>query len=442
MLKKYTFRGGIHPLQERHGGKNETRGEKIREYIPDTVTIPMDIHIGAPSVPCVQKGDVVKLGQVIGEAANPRSIPVHASVSGTVTDVGMRQMVGKHASLCVTIQNDKQDEWVDLVKVGDVETTPREDIIPAIRNAGICGLGGACFPTHAKMTIPEGKRVDTLIINGAECETFLTADYRLMLEQPERIVDGARLSMRALGVDRCIIAIEDNKPEAIEAVQNATAGRTGITVAVLKTKYPQGGEKSLINALLKREVPSGVLPMDVQVVVLNVGTAAAIADAIVDGMPLISRITTVAGNVKQPSNLRVRIGTPVHDIIKACGGYLSPPGKIVFGGSMTGICMPDDTVSVTKANNGIIVLDQKEAALPDERQCIRCGRCIRACPIYLNPFRLKHWADTGNFEQAEKEHVMDCIVCGACSYVCPARRQLSASIKAAKDAMTARRVKQ
>ncbi|NLZ89127.1 MAG: 4Fe-4S dicluster domain-containing protein [Clostridiales bacterium] len=176
--------------------------------------------------------------------------------------------------------------------------------------------------------------------------------------------------------------------------------------------------------------------------VLNVGTAAAIADAIVDGMPLISRITTVAGNVKQPSNLRVRIGTPVHDIIKACGGYLSPPGKIVFGGSMTGICMPDDTVSVTKANNGIIVLDQKEAALPDERQCIRCGRCIRACPIYLNPFRLKHWADTGDFEQAEKEHVMDCIVCGACSYVCPARRQLSASIKAAKDAMTARRVKQ
>ncbi len=437
-MKKHTFAGGIHPLHGQHEGKAATRGKPVREFVSDSVCIPMDMHLGAPSKPLVRKGDHVKIGQVIGEAVGPRGIPVHASVSGLVTEVGLKQQLLSNASMCVTIQNDFADEWVECKGFGNVETAPADKIVPAILAAGICGMGGACFPTHAKLSPPSGKRIQTILLNGAECETFLTSDHRLMLETPGRVVDGLRAAMRALGVGRGVIAIEDNKPDAIDAMQRACRGREGVEVAVLKTKYPQGGEKQLIQAVTGREVPSGGLPMDVGVVVLNVGTAAAIADAVVDGKPLISRITTVTGAVREPSNLLLRIGTLFADAVSGCGGYDGEPGKIFAGGSMTGVCAPDDSVSMTKATNGIVVLTEKQARSQTQLPCIRCGRCVDACPAGLMPYRLMHLCVSGDLDQAVKENVKDCILCGSCSYICPAKRWLAASFKNAKEQLARR----
>jgi electron transport complex protein RnfC len=398
------------------------------------------MHIGAPSAPCVSKGDHVKLGQVIATPVGGIGIPVHASVSGEVTGVVIRQQLGKKPSTCVVIDNDGKEEWTELKPLGEVEQAPVDRIVQQVKEAGICGLGGACFPTHIKMIIPEGKSVDTIILNGAECETFLTADHRLMLEQPKRIVDGLRAIMRAMDVAVGIIAIEENKMDAIKVMTDAVSSHEGIKVVILKTKYPQGGEKQLIEAVTKRQVPSGGLPSDAQVAVFNVGTAAAVADAVMYGKPLIDRVTTVTGCVKQPSNLLLRIGTSFGDAIEAAGGFSEEPGKIFAGGSMTGIAIPDVTVSVSKANNGIVVLNQKDAVVKEPSPCIRCARCITACPVNLNPQRLKVLCDMMDFAGAKKEHVMDCIVCGGCSYVCPAKLELSATFKEAKDKITARRI--
>ena len=435
-MKKHTFQGGIHPLRARHEGKTATSGMPIRDFVSASVCIPMDMHLGAPSVPCVQKGDHVKIGQVIGEAAGPRGIPVHASVAGEVTAVGPVQQLANQ-SMCVTIHNDS-DEWVELNGLGDVEKAPADQIIPAIQKAGICGMGGACFPTFVKLSPPKGKKIDMIILNGAECETFLTSDHRLMLEQPKLIVDGLRAAMQAMNVEKGVIAIEDNKPDAIESMRKAAEGRQGVEVAVLITKYPQGGEKQLIYAITGHEVPSGGLPMDAGVVVLNVGTAAAIAEAVTLGKPLVSRITTVTGAVLKPDNLRLRIGTLFSDAISAVGGTKGEPGRIIMGGTMTGIPAPDDSVSVTKGTNGIVVLSQKEAKSPREEQCMRCGQCVRACPAGLMPFRLMALCEADDLDTAKAEHLPDCILCGSCSYVCPAKRWLVASLKNGKENLARR----
>ena len=435
-MKKFTFSGGIHPLARTHEVKAATSKSAVRPFVSDTVRIAMDMHIGAPSKPCVAKGDRVLLGQVIAEPVGPLGIPVHASVSGTVVDISPYQQLPAAPSLCITIQNDFADEWAPLpAGLGNVETCDPAKIIPAIREAGICGMGGASFPTHVKLTIPEGKSIDTIILNGAECETFLTADDRLMIETPLRVVDGLRSVMRATGVQNGIIAIEDNKPAAIAAIRKAAAGRHGVRVAVLRTKYPQGGEKQLIKAVTDREVPSGGLPMDAHVVVLNVATAAAIADAVIDGRPLIQRIVTVTGCVRKPSNLLLRIGTIFLDAIGACDGFSREPGKILAGGSMVGLCAPSDTIATIKGNNGIVALDEQESAAPTESACIRCGKCVRACPMRLNPYLLKNLCDAGRLEDARKNHIADCILCGSCSYACPARRWIMASIKNGKDTL-------
>lgn len=437
-MKKYSFKGGIHPLSWRHEGKSPTAGKAVREFISDSVTIPVDMHLGAPSTPVVKKGDRVRLGQVIAEAVGPRGVPVHASISGEVSAVEILQQMSRRASVCITIQNDFADEWVPLSPLGDVETAPAGEIVPAIQRAGIVGMGGAAFPTHAKLTLPQGKSVDAIILNGAECETFLTSDHRLMLEEPVRVVDGLRAAMRAMGVTRGIIAIEDNKMDAVAAIEKAAQGREGVEVAVLKMKYPQGGEKQLIQAVTGREVPSGGLPMDAHVVVLNVGTAAAIADAVTLGKPLISRITTVSGRVQEPSNLRLRIGTVFSDAISGCGGCTEEPGMIFAGGSMTGIAVPDEFVSMTKATNGIVVLSQQESKSYQETPCIRCGRCTFACPVGLKPYLLNEQFGKGDYDAMQKEHIMDCILCGSCSYVCPARRWLVASFQLSKDQIARR----
>lgn len=437
-LPKYSFKGGVHPLHEIKEGKLPTRDVRIRSFVSDAVVIPMNMHLGAPSKPCVQKGDHVKVGQLIGEPVGGLGLPVHASVSGEVTAVEPKLTLGATPAMCVCIQNDFADEWVDgLTGYGNVETVDPALIVPAIKAAGVCGMGGASFPTHVKLTLPEGKTCDTIILNGAECETFLTADFRLMVEEPLRVVDGLRAEMRALGVKRGVIAIEDNKPEAIEAMRKAAAGREGVEVAVLRTKYPQGGEKQLINAITGRQVPSGKLPIEVHTIVSNVGTAAAIADAVIDGRPLIERITTVTGCVEKPANLKVRIGTVIGDMIGECGGYSEEPGKIFMGGGMTGICAPNDEVPVCKNNNGVVVFNEKEARSVDEKACIRCARCVDVCPIGLNPYLLKHYCDAGNLEEAQAHNVMDCILCGCCSYICPSRRWLTASFKNTKDAIAA-----
>ena len=436
-----TFRGGVHPLHGAHEGKAATSGAAVRDYVADTVTILMGMHLGAPSTPCVQVGDRVKLGQVIGEPVGFLGLPVHASVSGQVTAVGPVQSVTSPLAMAVTIKNDFKDEWVEgLEPLGSVESCPAEKIVPAIKAAGVCGMGGASFPTHVKFAVKEGQYCDTIILNGSECETHLTCDHRLMVEHSGRIVDGLRAAMRALNVKKGVIAIEDNKPDAIEAMRRAAQGREGVEVMPLLTKYPQGGEKQLIQVVTGREVPTKKLPLDVHVIVLNVGTAAAIADAVIDGKPLISRITTVTGHVRTPSNLRVRVGTRVSDLLKTCGGFSIPEaevGKVVMGGAMTGFPCPVTSVPVAKANNGVVVYSAKEAAELEESPCIRCGRCVDACPIGLNPYKLKYLCEAGDMKGASDENVMDCVVCGSCSYICPARRHLTSAFKAMKDKIAA-----
>ena len=436
MLTK-TFKRGIHPLHNIHEGKGQTRDLPVREYVSDTVVISMAMNIGAPAKPCVKKGDHVDVGQVIGEAQGFMSVPVHASVSGEVVSVDAIPSLGPGNVQAVTIKNDFNDTWTELHPLGSVEHADPKAIIPAIQAAGITGMGGASFPTHVKLTFKQGATCDTIVVNGAECETHLTADYRLMLEKSSRIVDGLRAVMLALDVKNGVIGIEDNKPEAIIAMQQAAQGRAGVRVQPLKTKYPQGGEKQLIEAITGRQVPSGGLPIDAHVVVLNVGTCAAIADAVIEGKPLISRICTVTGCVRKPSNLLLRIGTITEDIIGECGGYSETPGKVVFGGMMTGICIPNDQMPILKSTNGIVVLNEKQSRSKDESPCIHCGRCVAACPIGLNPYEIKVAADKSDFAAAQKLHVMDCILCGSCAYQCPSRRWLTPSFKYCKDHITA-----
>ena len=389
-MPKYSIRGGVHPLENCHGGKTRTSSVAIRPHAPSVVELSMSLFLGRPSTPLVKVGDHVKLGQKIGESGGFVSLPVHASVSGEVISVKPQMMLMDRPEMTVTIRNDMQDEWIDLTPLGqDVDSVEPSAIIPAIQEAGICGLGGAAFPTHVKLTIPEGKRCEAIIVNGAECETHVTADHRLMLENAQDIVDGLRLAMRAVGVETGIIAIEDNKKDAIATMKQAVAGIAGLSVVSLQAKYPQGSEKQLIYATTGREVPSKGLPIDVGVVVLNAGTAAAIADAVLRGKPLIQRITTVTGCVKEPANLLARIGTPVSELVEACGGYTQEPYRVVMGGCMTGLCTPNDAVPTGKRTNCVIALTEKEAKTQAEGPCIRCGRCIEACPMGLQPYKMR-----------------------------------------------------
>lgn len=431
---KATFRGGVHPA---HGSKAQTQGLATRSFVSDTVRIIMNMNIGAPSQPCVAKGDHVKIGQVIGEPVGFLGLPVHASVSGEVVSVEPIPYLSEQPAMCVTIHNDFADEWVELHPLGSVETVDPALIIPAIKNAGICGLGGASFPTHVKLSIKPEQKCDCIIANGAECETHLTCDHRLMLENPVRVVDGLRAAMRAINVKEGIIAIEDNKPDAIEAMRKACQGREGVRVQVLKTKYPQGGEKQLIEAVTGRQVPSGGLPIQAGVIVMNVATCAAVADAVIDGKPLVERIVTVTGAVREPANLRLRIGTITEDIIGECGGFSGDVGKVIFGGAMTGMCAPNTSIPIAKATGGILVLDKQDAASVEEGPCLRCGKCVEVCPIGLHPLKIKIAADADRIDECKRLHVLDCTLCGSCSFICPAHRWLTASFKVAKQKLAA-----
>lgn len=439
-MKKLTFKGGTHPP---HSKKATEKITLTKAEPPKTVVIPMQQHIGAPCAPIVNVGDDVKLGQKIGEAKGFVSVPVHSSVSGKVIAIEPRMYTGGIKVTSVVIENDMQDTIHESVSSkGSLESLSADDIKNIIKEAGIVGMGGAAFPTHVKLAPPPDKKVDTVILNGAECEPYLTADHRLMLEKPENVVYGLQALMKALNVNKGYIGIEDNKLDAIEAMQKAVSGKDGIEVVALRAKYPQGAEKQLIYACTKRQVPSGGLPADASVVVNNVGTAAAIGNAIRTGMPLVERIVTITGaGIKNPKNLLIRIGTSFKDIIEQCGGFVGNPQKIIAGGPMMGIAQFHLDVPVIKGTSGILVLGEEEARLPEASNCIRCGKCVGVCPINLMPSSISAYALLDNFAQAESLNAMDCIECGSCSFVCPAKRPLVESIRLAKREIIAKRKK-
>lgn len=439
-IRILTFKGGTHPPHS----KKATEGLAIeRANEPKVVVIPMQQHIGAPCEPIVQVGDEVKVGQKIGEAKGFVSSPVHSGVSGKVTAIEPRLYSGGTAVTCIVIESDMKNTISDdITPKGSLSDLSAEDIKNIIKEAGIVGMGGAAFPTHVKLTPPPDKKVDTVILNGAECEPYLTSDHRLMLEHPEEVVFGLQALMKVLGVKKGYIGIETNKPDAIEKIFEMAKGIEGIEVVALKTKYPQGAEKQLIHACTNREVPSGGLPADAGVVVNNVGTAAAVAKAIMTGMPLIERIVTVTGQgVNNPGNLMVKIGTSFREVIEQCGGLKGKTGKVIAGGPMMGITQFSLDVPVIKGTSGILVLTEEEARLPEPTNCIRCGKCVEACPINLMPVNLSAYSLANKHEQAEALNAMDCIECGACSFVCPAKRPLVESIRVSKREILARRKK-
>ena len=422
------FHGGVHPPEE----KARTEKSAIAEFpIPKQVVIPLQQHIGAPARACVTVGDVVRKGQLIGEASGFVSATVHASIGGTVKKIAPHPHCLGVPVESVTIEGSGDEEWADGC---DVERDPSglgaEAIRSAVADAGIVGMGGATFPTHVKISPPAGKPIDTFIVNGAECEPCLTADDRQMVEEAQKVLGGAAFMLTALGCSRCIVGIEENKPEAIEVMTKAAASRENFSVVSLHVRYPQGGEKQLIYALLGREVPSGGLPLDIGVVVQNVGTCAAADDAVRFSRPLIDRVVTVTGECAETAgNYRIRVGTLLSDILEHVGTK-EGMNQLIFGGPMMGLAQPSTDIALTKGTSGIILT--REAPRAPTLACIRCGRCVDACPVGLTPSKLSTLLEDDRFEEAEEWDINDCIECGCCAYVCPSMRPIVQHVKYGK----------
>lgn len=420
---KRTFKGGAHPPQWKH----LTKSKPIEGLdIPKQVVVPLQQHLGAPSEALVEKGDEVKTGQPISEAKGFVSVPSHASITGKVTAVEPRPHPLGSKVLSVVIEGDGIDVWDDAVKPQeDVSKLGSKELIQMIQQAGLAGMGGAAFPTHVKLSPPPEKPIEIAILNGAECEPYLTSDHRLMLEQPEEILYGFKIIMTILGVRRGIVAIEANKPDAVKIMASHIKDVKDVTLVKLPVKYPQGAEKQLIKALTGREVPPGGLPMDVACLVHNVGTAKAIHDAVTQRKPLIERIVTVTGpGVTEPRNLRVRIGTLFSELIGACGGSRGETGKLVMGGPMMGLAQDSDQVPVIKGTSGILVVDEQSASVGRAQSCISCARCVDACPMKLVPTVLGKLVEKKRFDEARTNGMMDCIECGCCAFVCPSKINL------------------
>ncbi|MBN2794884.1 MAG: electron transport complex subunit RsxC [Clostridia bacterium] len=432
-----SFRGGIHPPH----AKKSTEKKPVEHLVePKVVVIPLHQHIGAPCEPVVNVGDHVKVGQKIGNATSFVSAPVHSSVSGVVKEIGPKLTLGGKTT-CVVIESDGLNTISEEVKPkGDISTLDGKEILEIIKEAGIVGMGGAGFPTHVKLSPPPNKPIDYVILNGAECEPYLTADHRLMLENPESIIYGLKALMKVLGVTKGYVGIENNKMDAIEKMTKAAEKEAGIEVVALKTKYPQGAEKQLIYACTKRQVPSGGLPLEAGVVVSNVATASAVSEAIQTGMPLVQRICTVTGSgVKEPKNVMIKTGTMLSEIVEQCGGLTDDISKLIWGGPMMGISMSTLNIPATKTASGILCLNEADATIPEKSDCIKCGKCVDICPAFIQPMLLDAYALRSNYDQAEKLRVLDCIECGSCSFVCPAKRPLLHSIRVAKREVLARK---
>jgi len=432
ILKTFSL-GGVHPPE------NKLSAEKAIEplALPKQAFIPLNQNLGAPGVAQVAKGDEVKVGQLLAKGEAFISSNVHSPVAGKVLKIDNVQDPSGYKRPAIVINVDG-DEWIDGIDrsaglVKDIKLSQKE-IVDKIHEMGIVGLGGATFPSHVKLMVPEGKKAEVLIINGVECEPYLTADHRLMLEKGEEILVGTSILMKGLGVERAIIGIENNKPDAIRNMTELAKNYAGIEVCPLKVKYPQGGEKQLIKATIRREVPSGKLPIEVGAVVNNVGTAFAVYEAVQKNKPLIERVVTVTGkSVSNPGNFMVRIGTPIGELIEKAGGLPEDTGKIIGGGPMMGKALLSLDTPVVKGSSGILILRENESKRVEMKNCIRCGRCISVCPMGLEPILLAQLAEMEMWDDEEQERVMDCIECGSCHYTCPSGRPLLDYIRLGKN---------
>ena len=431
MLKTFKI-GGVHPPENKLSAS-----EKIKVLpLPGQVIIPLSQHIGAPATPIVQKGDVVKVGQLIAQAPGFVSANIHSSVSGTVISVDQITDAAGLPKPAITIQVEG-DEWLPEIdrsnKINPHISFSKEDIIKAITAAGIVGLGGATFPTHVKLSPPPGSKAEFLIINGVECEPYLTSDHRIMLEKAEEIIIGVQILMKAIEVNKAFIGIENNKKDAIAQLQQVASKISGIEICPLQVKYPQGGEKQLIQAVVGRSVPSGALPIAVGAVVQNVGTALAVYEAVMKQKPLVERVVTITGkSLKNPGNYLCRLGTPISHLIEAAGGLPEDTAKVIGGGPMMGRAMVNIDTPIMKGTSGILLLAQQETVRKSTRNCIRCAKCVTVCPMGLEPYLLGKLADMNLLERLEEEKVMDCIECGSCSFTCPSSRPLLDYIRLGK----------
>ena len=431
-----TFKGGLHP----YDGKELTKDKPIKDYLPKgELVFPLSQHIGAPAKAVVKKNDRVLVGQKIAEAGGFVSANIYSSVSGKVTKIEPRMTVSGSKTDCIIIENDGEYEQASFEPLTDLS---RESVIAAVREAGIVGMGGAGFPTHVKLSPKEAEKIDTIIINAAECEPYITADYRVMTEIPEQLISGLNLILSLFPQAKGVIGIEDNKPDAISKLKEMCEQEERIEVASLKTKYPQGAERSLIYAVTGRKVNSSMLPADVGCIVDNVATAVAIHEAVTLGKPLYERIVTVTGDaVAEPGNFRVKNGTIAAELAEAAGGFLEQPEKVISGGPMMGMALSDLNVPCTKTFSSLLCFSKDEVKAFEPGPCIRCGRCVTVCPAGLMPTKLSELADRGQFALFDEMNGCECVECGCCSYICPAKRRLTQSMKTGRREATALRRK-
>ncbi|MCD6459978.1 electron transport complex subunit RsxC [bacterium] len=432
IINLQTFTGGIHP----HLDKSLTGRKKFKPIkLPSKVRLPLSQHIGAPSKPVVKVGDIVKEGQVIAEASGFVSVPLHASISGKITAIKKFPVCsGKH-SMCIEITNTETKTEINSTEnTNDWKKFTPDQLKTMVEEAGIVGLGGAAFPTHVKLSPPNNKKIDIVIGNGVECEPYLDADRNTMVSSPDKVIGGIQIVMKILGCGKGAVGIESDTPDAINAMSQKTENISSINIVPLKLKYPQGAEKQLIYAVTKKEVPCGGLPMDVGVVVINVGTAVAIYDAVVYSKPLYERNMTIAGNCLNESvNINVRVGALLNDIIDEIGGFKTLPSKIILGGPMMGQTVYLLDIPVTKGTSGILCLNEKEISIFKMGACIRCGKCLDICPMGISPAQIAQAIEFNNTDIAQQLGVFDCMECGCCTYVCPSNREIVQLIKLAKQ---------
>ena len=426
-----TFKGGLHiPDHKEITNKipiRKVKGAKVHIF-------PLQQHIGAPLDLLVKEGERVLVGQTLASSEAFVSAPIHSSISGTVTKIAPHLHPSGTMVTSVFVENDFQDEVHPDVKPKDYKKMSPKEILEVIKNAGIVGMGGAGFPTHVKLSPPADKKITHIIVNGAECEPYLTSDHRRMLESPEKIIKGLKIAMKALGLSEGYIGIEVNKPDAIELLNEKTKDDDSINIVSLKTKYPQGAEKQLIYAVTKRQVPSGGLPADAGAIVINIDTVTAICNAFETGMPLTERIITMTGDCyKNPGNLAVPIGVPFEYLVEEVGGFVTEPKKFIMGGPMMGVAQYSTEVPVIKTTSCLLALSEVSANFRPETPCIRCGKCVKYCPMNLSPIYLSKYAVEGDLEKCEKYNILDCIECGVCAYLCPGLQGPLHNIRTAKQ---------